>query len=34
MDWAQLFDRSDEYDVTLEDVRETLAAIRTDRDDE
>lgn len=28
MDWADLFDRADEYDLEVADVRETLASRR------
>jgi len=32
MDWARLFERAGEYDVTLAQVRETLATHRGDGD--
>ncbi|WP_440988668.1 hypothetical protein [Haloarchaeobius baliensis] len=37
MSWGELFDRADEYEVTVEDVRTTLAehrGSRTEGDDD
>ncbi|MFD1647195.1 hypothetical protein [Haloarchaeobius litoreus] len=34
MSWGELFDRAAEYDVTVEDVRETLTEHRRERGDE
>jgi len=34
MTWAALFERADEYDVTVETVRERLAARREESADE
>jgi hypothetical protein len=34
MSWGELFDRASEYEVTVEDVRETLAEHRAARRDD